>query len=298
MFQGFAESQRDEAIEVKEYEAPGCPEEPDAPVKIVVYTPVALKGKKKKPILFITLGGGMLVVRPEMFPIGDYCKKYNCVCVVPIYRTMFQAKYPGAINDLHAAYQWMVENAETLGVDKDKVVIHGISSGGHLATCIPFRLMRYGFSPRGIVAVSPITDDRSMYDSARLALRGYWDDWDGASLRKMAATWMGDNFASPLVGPDAFANHATIEECVGYPPLFIHTGEFEPDRDNNKEFIAKILAAKSFAEYHIWGGGQHALTGWADPSPLIDRITTIIEGNIKDCWKYDLRRPWVYEDEK
>lgn len=67
-----------------------------------------------------------------------------------------------AINDLHAAYAWMVKNADKLNIDPDKIVLIGNSSGGHLATALSFRLKRYGYQPRGCVVTMPITDDRML----------------------------------------------------------------------------------------------------------------------------------------
>lgn len=232
---------------------------------------------------------------PDASPLRRYAVSYRCAVVTVKYRRTFDAPYPAAINDLHAGYQWMVENAEMLRIDPDKVVLFGPSSGAHLATAFPFRLMRYGFpTPRGVVAVVPQTDDRPGNGIANTLYDG---SWDASTQHSELMQWMGPNFACSAIGPEALANHATIEDCVGYPPLFIHTGEWDPDRDNCREFYHKVLEAKSFAEFHCWGGADHVALV-TEGVEYYDRIGPLLDLHINECFKYDMRRPWVVEESK
>jgi acetyl esterase/lipase len=279
--------------DVVEYEAPGCPEEPDVSVKVLVYTPKNLSQAKTRTLFYI-LGGGQYQVEPSTSTAYDFCKRFDCVIVMPIYRTMLEKRFPGAINDCHAAYKWMVDNAEMLHVDPDCVAIHGFSAGGHLTAALPFRLMRYGYSPRGVVPVMPVTDERNFTISSHMRV----GICDCMGMRRGNFRYMGaDNFSSCEIGPEAFANHATVDDCIGYPPLFMHTGEFDLDRDNSLQFAAKVLEAQSFTEIHLLGGFNHMMFYFGQDSvPALDRANEIIASNIEDCFKYDLRRPWVYED--
>lgn len=283
------------------YMVPGCPEEPDVEVEVRVYRPKELK-KKKARCMFYCLGGGMVTREPEMFPIGEMCVLHNCVAVICMFRRAWEAPYPAAINDLHASYQWMLDNAEMLQINRDNIVITGISSGGHLATALPFRLMRYGLpSPKGVVAIVPTVDDR---DKDSIGYKIYVGGHDSATQRQMTAMWMGYNYANSSIGPESYANHASVEECIGYPPTFIHTAEFDPSRDSCREFYGKLLEAKTYAEFHCWGGAHHASGEFdggfmnAEENPYSKVLNTVTNKNIEDCFKYDLRRPWVLEEKK
>jgi acetyl esterase/lipase len=281
--------------DVKEYLVPGCPEEPETQAKVLVYTPKNLSVDKARTLFYIP-GGGHYQVEPSTTTAYAFSKRFDCIIVMPVYRTMLRAKFPGAINDCHAAYKWMVDNAEELHVDPDNVVIHGFSSGGHLTAAIPFRLMRYGYSPRGVVPVMPVTDERCFTRSSHMCV-GICECMGErlGNFRYVGA----DRFASPELGPEAFANHATVDDCIGYPPLFLHTGEFDIERDESLQFAAKVQEAQSFVETHNWGGVNHMLFYFDQESvPMLDRINATIEANIEDCFKYDFRRPWVYEGEK
>jgi acetyl esterase/lipase len=286
----------DESLaDVKTYMAPGCPEEPDAPeIKVWVYTPKGVEITDKMPTMFYLFAGGMTLCMPRVVPIEQLAARYKCMIVAPEYRNSVEAPYPASVNDCHAGYQWMIENAEMLHVDPDNVVLHGESTGGHLATCLPFRLRRYGYSPRGVVAAVAITDDREYLPSSDF--RGV--DWTGESLRKSYYQWMGpENYASDSVGPEAFANHATVEDCIGYPPLFLHSCEFDPSSDYDREFAGKVKAAHSFVSYHCWGGMTHNINNLDGYQRAYNnRVQATIDADIMDCFTYDLRRPWVEEE--
>lgn len=280
------------------YRVPGCPEEPDTETEVRVYRQVGLKDTKART-LFYCMGGAIIVREPGMFPIERQCYTYNCVAIVTMYRRSWEAQYPAAINDLHAAYKWMTDNAQMLQIDADNVVITGGSSGGHLGLSLAFSLKRYGYRPKGVVAVIPQTDERfkdyCVYNGAS----------DTVTNRNMLFQYLGNNYGSGLVGPEALANHASVEDCKGYPPTFIHSAEFDLDCDYNREFYSKVLHARSYAEYHCWGGASHNPNPFGrymgnvggGESEYSKRADAIIEGNIEDCFKYDLRRPWLAEED-
>lgn len=285
----------DETVcDIATYMAPGCPEEPDAPeVKVWVYTPKGVELKDKMPTMFYCFGGGMTLCLPHVLPIEYIAAKHGCILVAAEHRNAVVAKYPASINDCHAAYQWMIENAEMLHVDPDNVVLHGESTGGHLATCLPFRLMRYGYNPKAVVAVCPITDDRELYPSSDF--RGI--QWTGANIRGSYYQWMGFEYASDSVGPEAFANHASVEDCIGYPPLFLHSAEWDPSSDYDRDFAGKVKAALSFVSYHCWGGVGHNINNLdGEDRYYIDRLNKVIDDDIDDAFTYDLRRPWVLDE--
>ena len=286
------------SCDVEKYEVPGCEEEPNTPVEVWVIKPHNLK-KKKNRVLFYIVGGGLTGLNPNAYPIERMCEEHKCVGIVPIYRLSWQAQYPAAINDIHAAYKWMFDHADELGIHNDKVVMSGSSTGGHLCLASAFRLKRYGYSPRGIVVVSAQTDDREK-DGDSL----YTGMWDAVEQHDGLYNWLGRNFASNRVGPEALPNHATVEDCIGFPPTFMYQTEMDPDILQTVEFYTKLLKAHSFVEYHVYGGGHHSNGIWAvikncgEPNEYSTRASISFESNIEDCFKYDLRRPWVVEDYK
>jgi acetyl esterase/lipase len=282
--------------ETKSYTVPGCPEEPETECKVDVRAPKVRK-RKKLPCIFYIAGGAFVLGTPWLGPIEEYSMNYNCVVVAPWYRTSVDARYPAAINDLHAAYKWMIENAEMLGIDPDKIVLTGMSAGSALALALAFRLKRYGYKPRGIVALdSAATDDRSGYLSHLYSN----DAWDGDQIHRALVQYFGpENYASAAIGPEGMANHATVEDCKGLCPIIIHSSESDADRDSLMSFVSKLYEAGVYTELHIWGGCCHAtLYNAPKDNELRQRYQQIVDGNFKDLFRYDMRRQWLNEDEK
>lgn len=273
------------------YDAPGCEEEPEAKVQVLVRTPQKRRKDEKLSVIFYCMGGALVMASPAMHPLEELCQKHNSVVVCPLFRSSVDAPYPAAINDVHAAYKWMIENAQMLGIDTDQIVIYGGSSGGHLASCLTFRLKRYGnygVHPRGVILIDPVLDDRYIFPSHNMIFHMN----DVRSYHTFNKAYMGEtNSGSPFLSPEGFANRATPEQCKGLPPMFIHTGEHDEERDVVFDFAKKLFAAGVWTEVHEWGGCFHAIQQISD-SPLVKRYEALIDSNIDECLKYDFRRLW------
>lgn len=279
--------------ETKTYEVPGCPEEPDTTCKVEVRFPA--KMRKKNPVVFYIAGGAFLLGTPWLGPVEEISKQLGCIVVAPWYRTGLDAPYPAAVNDLHAAYKWMVDNAEELSVNPDKVVMTGMSAGSALALNLAFRLKRYGYKPRGVVALDPICDERP---NGFLSHTYVNDALDSVQVRQFMTQYLGpDNIDSDDLGPEALANRATVEDCKGLCPIFIHVGENDVDRDASMAFVQKLFAAGVYTQYHIWGGCCHA-TQFNSPAdePLRERYMEQVYGEYRDLLKYDMRREWLVDE--
>lgn len=276
--------------------APGCPEEPDAK-DVRVYVGKPSKCRKKMPCIFFIVAGGLILSAPEVYPLADLADKYKAVYVTFTYRTIFDDKgaYPGTINDCHAAYQYIYDNAEELGIDREKIVLYGSSSGAHLALALSHRLKKYGYSPRGCVVCEPIPDERLIYGSSKLCGHG----WVGKSMNSSSLAWL-NGLAEDEVPAEAFANHATVEECIGLPPTFIHTMEIDPGADPSLVYASKLMEAGVYTELHLWGGTNHVglpTCSENDPNSAYgERYASMVEANLRDCMKYDMRRKWLREE--
>lgn len=90
--------------------------------------------EKAAAVLFLH-GGGF--VGGDVPTKGNQCKylaqQSGAVVISPEYRLAPETPYPGAIDDVMGTLDWMVENAEELGIDADKIAISGESAGGTLA---------------------------------------------------------------------------------------------------------------------------------------------------------------------
>lgn len=287
------------------YTEHGCSEEEDAPpVRILVRIPKDIMPEEKLPVLFIINGGGLTNGGTPEAAMRINCEAIlksgvRCVMVSLQYRLAPQYKYPASLNDCHAAYLWMQEHAENLQIDLDKVVLSGMSSGGHMALALGFRLKRYGYHgkmPRGIIAIEPVMDDAAVTNSMTVSfddVNGESRCWDGACVQRGMRAWLGDLFGDVALPPEAVPARATLEDIKGYPPVwFPLITEFETSRDTVYKFVALLHEANIFCDLHVWGGTNHASIRVGSGS-LHDRIFQGIGGAMRDAMTYDFRREWL-----
>lgn len=290
----------------EEYDvAEGCPEEPDAPAVHVVVR--RLRGDGPFPVIFVSPTGGLLMNGPHFSTSAPMSKYLGAQLVSVQHRTYADAPYPATINDMHAAYQWMVRNAKELNVDLDRVILAGWSSGGGVVTALAFRLKRYDWCgapcPRGILTYDAFLDDREVTHSMRMIDR----TWSGVVNRGANMRYMGTNFSSGFVGPEAFANHATVDECRGLPPVVMYQHQDSPGCDPAIQFTRKLNDADVYCSLQMQGGNTHMAEEGAgtrvtpfmpageDYVPqagidVIGRAESYVIGNLKDLIDIDLRR--------
>lgn len=286
MFPAQEFSDRTKTITVPGYEG-----EADAPdVEIVVSRPESARGRKL-PCVFLIPGGGMqscmeFVTNPE-----TEADQTGAVVIRATYRTINDPNglYPAAINDLHAIYAYAVDHADELGINPEKIVLFGESTGGHLALSLAHRLKNNGYAPRGCVALVPVIDERAIYPSSEYVS----NIWNGRDIYAYGQFWT-DRVQSCLVPAEAFANHATVDDCLGLCPTIIYTAEHEACVDPCLEYVSKLIQAGVFTSLHLWGGGGHELTS-ATGEGYPERVHGQVYTDLRDLMENDFRRPWLDE---
>lgn len=203
-------------------------------VKLYVYVPKKIETDK---ILLFIHGGG--------FAYKGYYKHYRMcrraaiegkckVCYVD-YRLMPKYMYPAAPNDCFAAYKWIIENKDKLGIDVNKIIVGGDSAGGCLSADVAFMAHDEGIVlPRLLLLLYPVLDKRmqtkSMEELADAPV------WNREATEKMWEYYLGDKeYISP----------GEREDLEWFPKTYIETAEFDCLRDEG------ILFAKKLEDYGV-----------------------------------------------
>ncbi|WP_172135390.1 alpha/beta hydrolase [Adlercreutzia sp. ZJ473] len=302
MFEGAFESmtagmemppELEAAGEWAEYWAPGCVEEPDAPeLRLLVRLPKGGDGSKRPCIMYFYATG--IGGKPEYFgmDMAQYSADLGAVVIAPQYRPHPNTKQPGQLNDLHAAYQWAVDHADELNIDPDCIVLSGYSIGGMMALGLAFRLQRYGITPRGLSVIAPPTDDTASGPSSRIS---YASENLGCEEREI--TWHSffgsANVAMPALSPEIVPGHCTVADLKGFPPVYMHTFESDPNRDEDVEFCNKLYEAKVFCGLKVWPGTNHVTMYTGPMFPLKERFFGEIIEDLRTLITKDCRRPWA-----
>ena len=118
--------------------------------------------KDKNPRLdkvILQLHGGGYVVKIKNIYYNtavNYSEASHGMSVLsPDYRVDSEAKYPGALEDAIASYQWLLDR----GFKGEQIILGGDSAGGGLAIALTMYLRDHNMPlPCGIIAMSPWTD--------------------------------------------------------------------------------------------------------------------------------------------
>ena len=91
----------------------------------------------KLPALILVHGGGWRAGdRSMQIPLAQMIASRGFVTVTVEYQLSLEAKFPAAVHNIKAAIRWMRANAETYGIDPDRIAIGGASAGGQLAMLV------------------------------------------------------------------------------------------------------------------------------------------------------------------
>jgi acetyl esterase len=125
-----AERQNVEVIRDVPYLASGS-----ADHRLDIYRPTSRPGPH--PVVFYVHGGGFtLLSKDTHWIMGMMFARYGYLVFNISYRLAPRHPYPAALEDTMAAYRWVVENAERLGGDLDRLVVAGESAGANLVSSL------------------------------------------------------------------------------------------------------------------------------------------------------------------
>ena len=101
-----------------------------ADLLVDVYRPA---GTAKAAVLLLHGGGWRRGSRQAVAPSAKALAGHGFVALAVQYRLLGDAPWPAQIQDVNSAIRWARRNAGDFGVDADKIVVEGLSAGGHLA---------------------------------------------------------------------------------------------------------------------------------------------------------------------
>ena len=123
----------------------------------------ATGGRTGVPCVVSMHAGGYTAGTPQTDDslLAAWCSALDVVCVSVAYRLAPHARYPAALMDGYAALTWLHAHAAELGVDADRIGVHGTEAGGGLAAALALVARDHRDVPLAFqVLVRPLLDDR------------------------------------------------------------------------------------------------------------------------------------------
>jgi len=100
--------------------------------RLDVYAPAGTRAGAKLPVIVFFYGGSWSTGSKDDYGFaGQALAAQGFVVVLPDYRLVQQARYPGFLEDGAAAVRWVRANAERFGGDPDRLVLAGHSAGAY-----------------------------------------------------------------------------------------------------------------------------------------------------------------------
>lgn len=187
-------------------------------------------------LLYYVHGGGFTLGSsgiPMPF-LMELSHRLGVTCFSADYRLAPEDTFPAAPNDAFAGYKGLLE----MGYEPEKIVLCGESAGATLVLDIGLMCREQGVpAPRGIIALSPVTDASAPADG--VVLEGL-DSSD--EVIKMYAP--GYAPTHPLISP-------ALGDLEGFPPVFLSAGGSEVLMKDSLIFAQAAAKAGVDVRLHI-----------------------------------------------
>jgi len=249
----------------------------DTPVRI--YHPASARGDAPA-IVWFHQGGGVIgdldTDHPLCTVLADRCR---AVVVSVDYRLGPEHPFPAGVDDAMAAYQWVVDNAEGLGIEPSRVAVGGTSTGATLAAVVCQERRRQG-------APQPVLQILLYGDLDPTAAGGSRDTC--ARCFPLTVDTLSFFAANYLPDISALGDHrvspGTETELWGLAPAVVVTAGFDPLRDAGDTYSDALSAAGVEAKHRCEDSLPHSFTAMGGVSreagKAIDRLADDVAASL------------------
>ncbi|WP_352232037.1 alpha/beta hydrolase [Actinomycetospora sp. NBRC 106375] len=254
-------------VAVEDHVVPGPTGAPDV---VVTVLRAEESGRAEPRAGLLHIHGGGMVAGHRMVGLDWALEWMGAVPMVVAsveYRLAPEHPHPAPVEDCYAAFTWLADHADELGIDPGRIVVEGGSAGGGLAAGLSLMARDRGVPPPAAqMLICPMLDDRARTPSStELDGEGLWD-------RTSNATGWSALLGPAAGGPDvpSYAAPARADSLAGLPPAYVDAASVETFRDEAVEYATRLWHAGGQAELHVWPGGFHGFDSVA-PTAVLSR---------------------------
>jgi acetyl esterase len=180
----------------------------------------------------------------------------GCRVVSVEYRLAPEHPFPAALEDAQAAVKFIAEHASDFGIEAARLGVCGDSAGGTLVAATCHAAAAAG-GPRLALQLllCPILDHSRSTDSRREFGSGHLIDQDTLDHDRLHYLPAGTDPANPRISP------LRAEHFQGLPRTCIHTAEFDPVRDDGREYFERLRQSGGTVSYTCHPGMIHLFYG-------------------------------------
>ena len=188
----------------------------------------------------------------------------GCRVLAAEHRTAPEAPFPAALEDVVAAYRWLV----TEGPPGARIAVAGDSAGGGLALALALHARDAGWpAPACVAALSPWTDLAGTGASLRES-----DEWCALFRPENIAAFAAVYLArAPADDPRASPVYADLS---GLPPVLLQVGSTELLLDDARRVHERVVAAGGRSRLTVYDDVMH---GWHLLAPLLPEARVALQ---------------------
>jgi acetyl esterase len=211
-----------------------------AGIPATLYTPADLP--ETSGLLVYFHGGGFSVgSRLSHEPVARYLACHAGIRVLSVeYRRAPEHRFPAAVQDTIAAFEYAACHAADLGADADRIAVGGDSAGGNLAAVTAQQVLRRGTAVPAFQLLMYLPTDLCTRRPSRDLFA------QGSTFTDQNYAWALDNYVPPgtdLTDPRLSPLHCDLASLAGLPPAYIATAGFDPVRDDGDAYADKLRDA-------------------------------------------------------
>ncbi len=257
--------------------------EPGGEIEVEVYRPTqaaidagGLQKAGRLPLVIDFHGGGFVLggLEADASLCRQICQSVGCVVANVAYRLAPDFPHPVPVTDSYAALKWAITNADTLGVDPERIAVCGLSAGACLAAVLAVAARDdRDIPPLALqVLIVPLVDARYIPvlgrpDPAKVPYESYISCEFAPMLPVARLVWFynlwlgtGDDRAERAA--DYRASPITAASLAGLAPATLHVAEIDPLRSEAEAYHAALEAAGTESKIKVYEAVGHPFGHW------------------------------------
>jgi acetyl esterase/lipase len=242
-----------------------------------IYTPLDAKAGLLPGLVYFHGGGLVAGTVATHDSIARALANAGACRVVSVdYRLAPEHPFPAALDDALAAVTYVAAKAADFGIDAARLGICGDSAGGTLAAATAQAAAQIGKPQLALqVLICPILDYSRPTASRRDLASGYLVDQATLDHDLLHYVPPGTDPANPRISP------LRADTLTGLPRTFIHTAEYDPLRDEGRDYFERLARAQTEVSYTCHPGMIHLFYGLGAVIPYARTAFEQIGGEIR-----------------
>ncbi len=211
---------------------------PAGDLSVRLYHPSTASGEAPA-IVWFHQGGGVIGDLDTDHPFCTVLAEECAAVVISVdYRLAPEHSFPAGIDDAISSFQWVVDNADGLGIDPSRVAVGGTSTGATFAAVVCQERRRRS-APQPAVQILVYGDFDGTSTGGSRHTCGDCFPLTSATMAFFADHYLPDHSAinDPRVSP------GTESELWGLAPAVVITAGFDPLRDAGDDYAEALRSA-------------------------------------------------------